>query len=75
MREVFQGFAKLGLLPFTANAYQILPLPETEKYSLHYGVSRQHPQAVQLMERIDKGLSVIRSNAKLITLIDKYQVQ
>ncbi|AZP10601.1 substrate-binding periplasmic protein [Undibacterium parvum] len=75
MREVFLGFAKLGLLPFTANTYQILPLPETEKYSLHYGVSKQHPQALQLIERIDKGLNEMHRTGKLNTLIDKYQVQ
>jgi polar amino acid transport system substrate-binding protein len=72
MREVFQGFSNLGLLPFDSKQYRILPLPETEKYPLHFGVSRKHPQAQALIEEIDRGLLGLEKSGKLARIVATY---
>ncbi|MES2072901.1 MAG: ABC transporter substrate-binding protein [Pseudomonadota bacterium] len=75
MREVFQGFSNLGMLPFNSGQYQIFPIPGTEKYPLHFGVSRDHPQALQLVEQIDRGLTELQRNGRLAAIIGRYQLQ
>lgn len=74
MREVFQGFANLGMLPFNSGEYKIQPLPGTEKYPLHFGISREHPQGAQIIEQIDRGLAELQKNGKLNSLIGQYKL-
>jgi polar amino acid transport system substrate-binding protein len=75
MREVLMGFSKLALLPFDAQKYTLLDLPETEKYPVHFAVSRTHPQGAQLIAQIDRGLNELQRSGKLKALIAKYQAQ
>ncbi len=74
MREVFQGFSNLGMLPFNSGQYQIFPLPGTEKYPLHFGISRDHPFGPQIMEQIDRGLAELQKNGRLAALIAQYKL-
>ncbi|WP_394779003.1 substrate-binding periplasmic protein [Undibacterium sp.] len=74
MREVFQGFSNQGMLPFNNGQYRIYPLPGTDKYPLHFGISRDHPQAAQLIEQIDRGLMDLQKNGKLALIIAHYQL-
>ncbi len=73
MREVLQGFAKLSLMPLDLNVYRIMNLPETEKYALHFGVSKQHPQAQRIMGQLDKGLADLQKSGRLAGIVNKYQ--
>ncbi|MBC3916259.1 transporter substrate-binding domain-containing protein [Undibacterium sp. CY18W] len=73
MQEVLWGFARLGLLPLDMNAYRIVNLPQTEKYALHFGVSRSHPQALLLIDQLDKGLAELQRSGRLAGIISKYQ--
>ncbi|MFZ6656115.1 substrate-binding periplasmic protein [Undibacterium sp. TJN19] len=73
MQEVLWGFARLGLLPLDMNAYKIVNLPQTERYALHFGISKQHPQAQQLLDQIDRGLAELQRSGKLAAIISKYQ--
>ncbi|MFZ6742660.1 substrate-binding periplasmic protein [Undibacterium sp. JH2W] len=73
MQEVLWGFARLSLLPLDMSTYKILSLPQTEKYPLHFGVSKEHPQAAQIIEQLDKGLAELRRSGKLNSIINKYQ--
>ena len=73
MQEVLWGFARLSLLPLDMSTYKILSLPQTEKYPLHFGVSKEHPQAAQIIEQLDKGLAELQRNGKLNSIIGKYQ--
>ncbi|CAN5907553.1 hypothetical protein BH11PSE12_BH11PSE12_25990 [soil metagenome] len=73
MHEVFTGFFKLDLLPFDARQYPIVALPGTEKYLLHFGVAKQHPEAAAIIGHIDSGLQELQRNGKLGNLIMKYQ--
>ncbi|MCH8621696.1 transporter substrate-binding domain-containing protein [Undibacterium sp. TS12] len=73
MQEVLRGFARLSLLPFDMNTYRILNLPQTEKYPLHFGVSKEHPRAQQIIDQVDKGLAELQRNGKLNSIINKYQ--
>jgi len=73
MQEVLWGFARLSLLPLDMSTYKILNLPQTEKYPLHFGVSKEHPQAAQIIEQLDKGLAELQRNGKLNSIINKYQ--
>lgn len=73
MQEVLRGFARLSLLTFDMNTYRILNLPQTEKYPLHFGVSREHPRAQQIIDQLDKGLVELQRSGKLNSIINKYQ--
>lgn len=73
MQEVLWGFARLSLLPLDMSIYRIQSLPQTEKYPLHFGVSKEHPQAAQIMDQIDKGLMELQRSGKLNSIINKYQ--
>ncbi|MES2040580.1 MAG: transporter substrate-binding domain-containing protein [Pseudomonadota bacterium] len=73
MQEVLWGFARLSLLPLDMSTYKILSLPQTEKYPLHFGVSKDHPQAAQIIAQLDKGLLELQRNGKLTSIINKYQ--
>jgi polar amino acid transport system substrate-binding protein len=73
MEEVFQGFAHLGLVPFTSPDYQILPLPETERFPLHFAISKAHPQAKQILEQVDNGIVMLQKNGKLRQLHERFQ--
>lgn len=75
MEEVFYGFAHLGLVPFSSTEYQILPLPGTERYPLHFAVSKTHPQAKQIIDQIDKGILQMQKSGKLKQLHDRFQTQ
>lgn len=75
MEEVFYGFAHIGLVPFSNQEYQILPLPETEKFPLHFAVSRAHPQAKDIIEQIDKGIALLQKNGKLKQLHEHFQTK
>ncbi len=75
MEEVFYGFAHLGLIPFSATDYQILPLPNTEPYPLHFAVSKNHPLAKQIIDQIDKGILQMQKSGKLKQLHDRFQTQ
>jgi len=73
MQEVLWGFARLSLLPLDMSTYKIVGLPQTEKYPLHFGVSKDHPQAAQIIEQLDKGLAELQRTGKLTSIINKYQ--
>jgi len=73
MQEVLWGFARLSLLPLDMSAYKIQSLPQTEKYPLHFGVSKEHPRAAQIIEQLDRGLLELQRNGKLNSIINKYQ--
>jgi len=75
MREVFFGFAKLGLLPFDSQQYRIVDLPETRQYHLHYAVSKTHPHAAMLVEKIDQGIAELQKNGRLAAIIRQYQFE
>lgn len=75
MEEVFYGFAHIGLVPFANQEYQILPLPETRRFPLHFAVSKAHPQAQQIVEQIDKGIAQLQKSGKLKQLHDRFQTQ
>lgn len=75
MEEVFYGFAHIGLVPFTNPEYQILPLPETERFPLHFAISKAHPRAKQILEQLDKGIVQLQKNGKLKQLHDRFQNQ
>ncbi|MFZ6707796.1 substrate-binding periplasmic protein [Undibacterium sp. TC9W] len=73
MQEVLWGFARLSLLPLEMSTYKIQSLPQTEKYPLHFGVSKEHLQAAQIIDQLDKGLAELQRNGKLNSIINKYQ--
>ena len=74
MKEVMLGFAKLGLLPLDFKRYHVVALPGTEKFPLHFGVGKDHPQAVQLVERLDRGIRELQRSGKLADMVAKYQL-
>ncbi|QLG89463.1 transporter substrate-binding domain-containing protein [Chitinibacter bivalviorum] len=73
MREVFLGFAKLDLLPVNIKEFPIAALPETEKYPIHFAVSRRHPEGAALIDRIDQALNNMQRSGQLAALIAQYQ--
>ncbi|MFZ6730413.1 substrate-binding periplasmic protein [Undibacterium sp. Ji42W] len=73
MQEVFWGFARLSLLPLDMSTYKIQSLPQTEKYPLHFGVSKVHPEAQKIIEQLDQGLLELQRSGRLTTIINKYQ--
>ena len=73
MQEVLWGFARLGLLPLDVNSYKVTSLPQTEKYPLHFGISKEHPQAQKIINQLDQGLAELQKSGKLTVIINKYQ--
>ncbi len=73
MREVLLGFAQLELLPFQSEAFQIINLPDTQSYPLHFAVSKQNQQAQQLLELINQGIAQQKKQGGLAKLIWQYQ--
>jgi len=71
MKEVFLGLSKIGVAPFDAAHYQILTLPETQQLPLHFAVSKRHPNAKQILEALDKGISALEKNGKLKQLANR----
>jgi polar amino acid transport system substrate-binding protein len=74
MKEVMFGFANLGLLSLDLNRYQVVVLPGTEKFPLHFGVGKGHPQAAQLVARLDRGIRELQRSGKLADMVAKYQL-
>ena len=74
MKEVMLGFAKLGLLPLDFNRYQVAVLPGTERFPLHFGVGKDHPQGAQLVARLDRGIRELQRSGKLADMVAKYQL-
>ena len=70
MREVFTGFFALELLPIDEHAYQILPLPGTNKYALQFAVSKTHPQAREIIDRLDQGVDHLMKSGELTKIIE-----
>jgi polar amino acid transport system substrate-binding protein len=65
MKEVFLGLSKIGVAPFDAEHYQIVTLPETQQLPLHFAISKQNPQAKQILEILNKGITALEKNGKL----------
>lgn len=75
MEEVFLGFDHLGTVNFAAKEFEIRPLPDTERFPLHFAVSLTHPQARSIIEQINKGIASIQKNGRLKQLQDRFQTQ
>jgi ABC-type amino acid transport substrate-binding protein len=75
MQEVFLGFSRLGLVPFENKDYQILVLPETTRYPLHFAVSKSHPHAQELIDSINKRLAQLEKSGRLRELIERSQTR
>lgn len=75
MEEVFNGFAHLGLVPFDSSDYQILPLPDTDQFPLHFAISKSHPRAAQVVEQIDKGIAQLQRTGKLKQLHERFKAR
>ncbi len=73
MQEVLAGQVTLGLVPWDERRYRILRLPATERYPLHFGVGRQHPQAQALVERIDRGVQALARSGQLQEIVRRHQ--
>lgn len=73
MREVLFGFAQIELLPFQSSRFQILNLPETKSYPLHFAVSKSHLQAQALIEQLNQGIDEQQKQGRLSKLIWRYQ--
>lgn len=71
MKEVFLGLSKIGVAPFDAAHYQIVTLPETQQLPLHFAISKQNPQAKQILEALNKGISTLEKNGKLKQLANR----
>jgi polar amino acid transport system substrate-binding protein len=65
MKEVFLGLSKIGVAPFDAAHYRILTLPETQPLPLHFAISKRHPNAKQILETLNKGITTLEKNGKL----------
>ncbi|MFZ6798191.1 substrate-binding periplasmic protein [Undibacterium sp. Di24W] len=70
MKEVFLGLSKIGVAPFDAQHYQIVTLPETQQLPLHFAISKQNPQAKQILETLNKGITALEKNGKLKQLVN-----
>lgn len=75
MEEVFLGFDHLGTVNFAASAFEIRALPDSERFPLHFAVSRSHPEAKQIIDEIDRGLQQIQKSGKLKQLQDRFQTR
>ncbi|WMW80716.1 transporter substrate-binding domain-containing protein [Undibacterium cyanobacteriorum] len=75
MEEVFLGFDHLGTVNFAAKEFEIRPLPDTERFPLHFAVSLTHPQAHRIIEQINRGIASIQKNGRLKQLQDRFQAQ
>lgn len=73
MEEVFWGFDHLGSVPFSHPDFAIRPLPDAERFPLHFAVSSNHPHAQEIIDTIDKGIQQLQRNGKLKQLQDHYQ--
>ncbi|STQ90824.1 substrate-binding periplasmic protein [Iodobacter fluviatilis] len=75
MQEVFWGLANLGLFDLKKSAYQIKPLPGTEKYLLYFAVSKAHPDGQKLINEINKGIAELSARGEMSKIIRSYQRQ
>ncbi len=74
MQEVIQGHRKLGSIPLVAGLHTVALLPETEPHPLHFGVSRSNPQALSLVERLDRGIQNLQRSGALAKMQASYQL-
>lgn len=74
MQEVIQGHRKLGSIPLVSGQHTVTLLPETEPHPLHFGVSRGHPQASSLVERLDRGIQNLQRSGALAKMLATYQL-
>ncbi|MBC3860775.1 transporter substrate-binding domain-containing protein [Undibacterium jejuense] len=75
MREVFAGFSALELLQIDERQYQILRIPETNKYALQFAVSKTHPQAEEIIDSLNQGLNQLIKSGDLNNLIEREGIQ
>lgn len=73
MEEVFLGFDHLGTVPFANTEFAIRPIPDSERFLLHFAVSLKHPKAQEIIDNIDKGIQRLQRNGKLKQLQEHYQ--
>jgi len=71
MREVFMGFSALELIAFNNANYRILPLPGVEQYTLQFGVSKTHPEASEIIEKINLELDQLHRSGELKRILER----
>ncbi|MES2950001.1 MAG: transporter substrate-binding domain-containing protein [Pseudomonadota bacterium] len=74
MQEVLLGHKKLGIIPLVAGQHTIALLPETEPHPLHFGISKDNPQAAKLVDRLDRGIQNLQRSGMLAKMLASYQL-
>lgn len=72
-QEVINGFRLLGVPELSGSVLASASVPEVAPLQAHFAVSRQYPQALQLLRAIDEGLVRLRREQRLLPMLQRHQ--
>ena len=72
-QEVITGFRMLGVPELSATVLSSAVLPDVPPLRVHFAVSRQYPQAAELVAAIDRGLERLQNEQRLDGMLRRHQ--